>query len=210
VNAVRTAFLAAAETARPLVGHVQVRERWREPSALAEMSVGGLAAHLVRAVTNVDRSLEAPPPAPGDEKPLSGAAYFGPVTADLSSEVNARVRTTSEDEALLGPAAVAGQLSRALDRLRTRLPAEPDDRRLRARGGELLELDEYLRTRLIELSTHIDDLCVSVGQPTPEIPGIAIAIETLVDVAVHRHGSLAVLRGLSRRERDRVEALRVL
>ncbi len=210
MNAVRTAFLAAAETARSVVGHVQVRERWREPSALAEMSVGALAAHLARAVTNVDRSLEAPPPALEGEEPLSGAAYFSPVTADLTSEINARVRTTSEDEALLGPAAVAGQLSRAVDRLRTRLPAQPEDRPVQARGGETLNLDEYLRTRLIELSTHIDDLCVSIRQPTPEIPGIDIAIDLLVDVAVHRHGSLAVLRSLARRERDRVEALRVL
>lgn len=210
MNAVRAAFLAAAETARPLLGNVQVRERWREPSALAEMSVGALAAHLARAVTNVDRFLEEPPPAPGGEEAVSGAAYFLPVTADLTSEINARVRTTSEDEALLGPAAVAGQLARALDRLHARLPDEPAERRLRARGGEVLTLDEYLGTRLIELSTHIDDLCVSVGQPTPEIPGIDVAIDLLVEVAVRRHGSLAVLRGLARRERDRAEALRVL
>jgi hypothetical protein len=210
VKAVRPAFLAAAEAAQAVLALPHVRERWREPSALAEMSVGALAAHLVRAVTNVDRSLEAPPPAADQEGPLSGAAYFSPVTADLATEINSRVRTTSEDEALLGPAAVAGQLTRALDRLRTRLPGEPEDRLLRARGGELLRLDEYLRTRLIELSTHIDDLCVSLRHPTPEIPGIDIAIDTLVAVAVHRHGSLAVLRGLARRERDRVEALRVL
>jgi hypothetical protein len=210
VNAVRTAFLAAAEVALPVVGLPHVRERWREPSALAEMSVGALAAHLVRAVTNVDRYLEAPPPPAGAQEPLSGAAYFSPVTADLTSEINARVRTKSADEALLGPAAVTGQLARALERLRGRLPGEPEERQLRARGGELLSLDEYLRTRLVELTTHIDDLCVSLRRPTPDIPGAAIAIDLLVEVATHRHGSLAVLRGLARRERDGVEALRVL
>ncbi len=37
-----------------------------------------------------------------------------------------------------------------------------------------------------------------------------LAIEALVDVARVRHGDLAVLRALTRRERDSSEALRVL
>jgi hypothetical protein len=37
-----------------------------------------------------------------------------------------------------------------------------------------------------------------------------VAVETLVEVARLRHGDTAVLRALSRRERDPADALRVL
>jgi hypothetical protein len=58
---------------------------------------------------------------------------------------------------------------------------------------------------------HADDLAVSVGTDLPTLPPAAlqIAISTLVDVARQRHGDLAVLRALSRRERDTLGALRV-
>ncbi len=67
-------------------------------------------------------------------------------------------------------------------------------------------------TRLVELTLHIDDLCVSVGVPTPQLPadGTGAAIETLVEVARLRHGDGAVLAALARRERDDGAALRVM
>jgi hypothetical protein len=76
----------------------------------------------------------------------------------------------------------------------------------------VLTLDDYLVTRLIELLVHTDDLAVSVGLPSPDFPLAASrpAIAALVDVAILRHGDDAVLRALSRRERDAVDALRVL
>jgi hypothetical protein len=57
---------------------------------------------------------------------------------------------------------------------------------------------------------HIDDLCVSLGRPTPTLPGVEVAISTLIDVAALRHGELSVLRALARRERDPDEVLRVI
>ena len=75
-----------------------------------------------------------------------------------------------------------------------------------------MTVDEYLRTRVVELVVHADDLAASVGvapmAPRPETG--KIAIDALVDVARIRHGDLAVLRALARRERDPVGALRVL
>jgi hypothetical protein len=204
----RAAFLAAAAVAREAIAHAGVRVRWEEPSALAEMTVGALVAHLGRAVTNVDRCLSAPEPTGGE--PMSGAAYFVPVDPDLDSTINVRVRSTSAEEALVGQRAVLGQMDRALERLRARLEAEPQGRLVEVRDGEVLRLDEYLRTRIIELTVHTDDLCVSVGRETPALPGIGEAIQALVDVATLRHGDLAVLRALARRERDPDQALRVI
>jgi hypothetical protein len=64
----------------------------------------------------------------------------------------------------------------------------------------------------VELVVHIDDLAVSVGRPTPDLPATATActIGCLLEIARTRHGDLAVVRALSRRERDPISALRVL
>jgi hypothetical protein len=101
-------------------------------------------------------------------------------------------------------------MDRGLDRLRTSLEAEPEGRLVTVRDQEVLRLDDYLATRIIELALHTDDLCVSVGRETPELPGIEVAIQALVDIAAHRHGRLAVLRALARRERDPDQVLRVI
>jgi len=204
---VRPAFLAVAATAREIVAMTAVSLRWEEPSALPEMTVGALVAHLARAVTNVERGLEVPEPA--GEQPISGPAYFAPVNADLASGINVRVRAASAEEALIGHRAVLGQMDRALERLRGRLEGEPEGRLVRARD-EVLLLDDYLRTRVIELAVHTDDLCLSIGRETPSLPGVAVAIQALVEVAILRHGELAVLRALARRERDPDQVLRVL
>jgi hypothetical protein len=100
-------------------------------------------------------------------------------------------------------------MDRALERLRARLEGEPEGRLVKARD-EVLRLDDYLRTRIIELAVHTDDLCVSIGRETPPLPGVAVAIEALVEVAILRHGELAVLRALARRERDPDQVLRVI
>jgi hypothetical protein len=73
-------------------------------------------------------------------------------------------------------------------------------------------LDEYLRTRVVELVVHADDLAASIGvELVPPQPATCrVAIDVLVDAARIRHGDMAVLRALARRERGPVEALRVL
>ena len=57
---------------------------------------------------------------------------------------------------------------------------------------------------------HVEDLALSIGAgvglPTD---AIAIATDTMVATARSRHGDLAVLRGMTRRERDDVNATRV-
>ncbi|MHB1445953.1 MAG: hypothetical protein ACYCTI_01250 [Acidimicrobiales bacterium] len=60
--------------------------------------------------------------------------------------------------------------------------------------------------------THADDLAASLGQQPPALPGRLVGAVTalLVDVARVRHGEMGVLRALARRERDVVQALRVI
>ena len=72
-------------------------------------------------------------------------------------------------------------------------------------------MDDYLVTRVVEIVVHTDDLSASVSIPTPHFDAstVNLAIDCLMDVARLRHGDMAVLRALARRERDQVEALRV-
>lgn len=206
---VRLSFIAAAAVARDVISKPEVAASWDEPSALLKLSVRGLAGHLARAVFTVRTYLDAAPPegAPA----LTAAAYFAAVLADddLDSEFNTAVRRRGEEEAAVGRDPLLARLDEALALLTDQLPIELASRTMRVIGDRPILLDEYLKTRLVELALHIDDLCVSVGIATPDIPGSDTAIRTLVDVARLRHGDVAVLRALARRERDPENRLRV-
>jgi hypothetical protein len=73
-------------------------------------------------------------------------------------------------------------------------------------------LDEYLRTRCVELVVHTDDIAISVGRPSTDgsPAATAIAVDLLTAAARRRHGDHAVLTALTRRERDASDAGRVL
>lgn len=178
------------------------------------MTVGSLAGHLMRAVTSVDAYLDKSVTDVGAVLDAPGyyASIEGLVGDDLDSKLHTAIRRRAESEAESGHAEVAERWDAALDRLRRRLPTEPPDRRLPALGGRLIALDDYLVTRLVELIVHSDDLAASIGATPPAFSREATGavIDCLVGVARVRHGDEAVIIALSRRERDTVNALRVL
>ena len=206
----RTIFLEAAVTAVELLGRPELAAQWDSPSALAELRTAGLAGHLLRGILTVEHYLDEAQPS---EPPISAAAYYSSLglSPDPDDPTNRQVRERGELEAGAGAVDLALRASLATDRLLARLPAEPPERCVRVIGGLVLRLDDYLATRVVELCLHFDDLAVSLGLEV-ELPAQAaeLAIETLLDVARSRHGDLAVLRALARRERDEVEALRVI
>ncbi|MFN2569321.1 MAG: maleylpyruvate isomerase N-terminal domain-containing protein [Candidatus Dormibacteria bacterium] len=210
MNEMRLAFLAAAGAARPLLAAPEAGDRWLEPSALRELTVGGLAGHLVGSVVKVEENLDRPVPA--DEISISAAAYYASVvdTDDISAPVHVGIRQRGEQAGAMGQAALLDHFDRTLLRQRARFADETEDRRVKVSDELVMDLDDYLATRIVELTLHTDDLCVSVGHELPHLPGTAITIATLIDVARHRHGDVAIIRGLARRERDPVGALRVL
>jgi Mycothiol maleylpyruvate isomerase N-terminal domain. len=200
---IRDAYLETAAVAVTLLREPVVAERWAEPSALAEFSVGGLAAHLASQVTRAGVPLEEP----GAGDPIDVLDHYRRsawVDGDIHSEVNTGIRERSEGLAGSGPAAVADAADAALDRLRTVLPAEPADRVVHLLwAGWSLTLDDFLLTRTMEIVVHSDDLAVSVGLPTPELPTEATdaTVRLLAAVAARRHGPIALVRALSRAER---------
>jgi len=212
-TSVRAAYLHAAGVAQSVIASPAVAESWNQPSCLHGMSVGELAGHLARSVLQVEWFLDEPIVG----GPLTDAVeYYARLagTDDPGSPLNVGVRARSAETAAVGHAHVIQDVADGLARLTTRLDTEPTDRRvgIRHQPGEEMLLDEYLRTRCVELVVHTDDLAISVGRPTSDGSPAAtgIAVDVLTAAARRRHGDHAVLTALTRRERDESDAGRVL
>jgi hypothetical protein len=214
----RDLFCEAVDATAPLLSETALGERFDGPSALAEFSVRGLAGHLLRSMTSAEGYLDAPEPAGGQGSApalVSAAAYYArifPGENSLDSDFNRAIRQRAMESAPAGAEDFAFDWAETAARVTGRLEGEPADRLVQVYGGHVLTLDDYLVTRLVEVAVHLDDLAVSLDLAPPDLPEAAtdLVIDTLVAVARARHGDTAVVRALTRRERDTVEALRVL
>ena len=206
---VRGLVIEAVEAAAMLIGRDEVAARWSQPSALTGMTVGALCAHLVRAAGSVlaylDRTDLAARP---DGALLTPVTYFH---AAIDSPIHERIKEVSAAEATAGPAELAARCAEVAASMRSRLADEPSDRLVAALGGRMLSLDDFCRTRLIEVLLHVDDLAVSVGLPRPitNTDGPAIVIEVLIGIARMQHGDWALLHALARNERRTVDVFPV-
>lgn len=199
---VRDAYLKAAEIAVELMREPAVAEAWERDSALAEFRVSGLVGHLGAQVLRLPGLLAADGPA---GEPISLLDYYTGmpwVGADVHAEINVKLRELGEDVAAEGHAALLGRLDAAVDESRTALSAAPAGK-LVEHARRAIRLDDYLVTRMMEIAVHNDDLAVSVGLATPELPSDVLepVLALLSRLAVGRHGQTAVLRALSRVER---------
>lgn len=208
----RSSFLSAAALACEMVSSSRVAERWHDPSALAEFSVGGVAGHTYLAARILERRLNTA--LPEDPVVVDALDRYSEIrivdTASLEDEVHRGVRHDGEYVARRGPVAVAGNFHELFDRLRSRLADEPRGRLVVASTpGTVMLLDDFLGSRTVEMLVHADDLAVSVGLPPLDLPPDAakVATTTLLELARQRTGDLAVLRAMSRRERQESEIL---
>lgn len=200
---VRSLVIEAVEAAAELISRPAVAVKWDEPSALDGMTVGALTAHLVRAagatIAYLDRT-------PANDTPtgelLTPISYFH---AAVDSPIHEQIKDVSAKESAIGHAATLEKCQQLAADLSTRLAAEPEDRLVGALGGRMLTLDDFCRTRLIEVLLHLDDLAASTAEQRPQTDpiGVAIVIDILVDIARHVHGDWEVLYALSRTERAR-------
>ena len=201
----RDAYLSAADTAMGLLGRPEVAAAWSRPSALAEWSVGGLAAHLAGQVITVARVLDVPTdhslrPIPLDDH-YARAAWVG---AEVHDPVNAGIREGGEKEAAAGPEGVLGRVRAARVAVADRLPLEAIDRVvLIPWQGWALTLDDFLTTRMMEIVVHSDDLAASVGLEAPAFERAVLdpVLGLLTRLAIRRHGQSAVVAALARQER---------
>src|SRR5690606_5862319 len=156
-DSVRDSYLLAAASAVTLLNQPAVAAAWNRPSALAKLTVGGLAAHLGRQIIRPVEVIEADPPA---EAPVSVLDHYrrSPWTAaGIDDEPNVSVRDNSEADAKAGAAALRERVEAALATLRQRLSDEPTDRVVALPWTDWpLSLDDFLATRVLEIVIHSD------------------------------------------------------
>lgn len=209
-----TAYFAVAGLAEQLIDSTAVRAAWEHDSALSGYTVGGLAGHLARAVLTVEQYCDLPVQEPAAAR-VDAAGYFARVLADHDphdSAFHQAVRDRANQAATTGPDALVAQLRIARHTLQARLSRMDPETPIQVLDGTVMEIREYLATRLVELVVHVDDLAVSVDVDTPAGIGDAAynnVAAVLAQLAVARNGGLATIRSLARRERA-PEAVRAL
>lgn len=210
----RTTFIDTAATVLPLLHEPAIEAAWTGRSALPGMTVGGLAAHLARAVITVQGYLAGEPPS-ADAELVDAAGYLLAALPDPArdSDVNAQVLARAEAGGQDGVDAVSQRAAAALDELRRVLPTIPADHVLAVLGGIAIPLDDYLATRVVELVVHVDDLVASVDELEPPVlpaAGEATAVGVLAEVARRRTSTQAMITTLARAERAPEQVPRAL
>lgn len=199
-------YLFAAQSAVTLLAQHAVAEQWEAPSALPKMTVGALAAHLAGQVLSVrdvlvDRRLSS------SEHPVALLEHYTRsawVQAGLDDEANVTIREGADSGAAAGHRRLLESVQEALDDVARLLAEEVEPRAVRMPWwGWSLTFEDFLVTRMMEITVHSDDLAVSLGQEPPELPVSVLepVLSLLLGVSVLRHGQTAVVRALSRAER---------
>ena len=200
----RSAYIHAATAAAGLIQDPAVVDAWGSPSALPKMTIGALACHLAGQVLMAPELLSASPPAESPIPLLEHYARARWVEADLDDEVNVSIRDGAEVSAQDGPDALGSRVAGVLDELPDLLSQTRalDVVQIPWQGWSL-SVDDFLVTRMMEITVHSDDLAASVGIPAPELPEDVLApvLGLLVNLSVRRHGQSAVVRAFSRAER---------
>jgi hypothetical protein len=209
-------FFEACEMASHTMADAAVVRRWSDPSALRDLTVGGIAGHLYAAIRRLEVALDED--LPPSRRVVALPEFYGLNRIDELDGIDAGwhplLRDEAEQGAADGPQAVAERLAGVVSRLTARLPSEPPDRLVPVSTihNAATRLDAYVATRVVELVVHSDDLAASVGLEPLSIPERAAssAIEVFVEMARHRTGDLGVIRAFARGERSVADALRVL
>jgi uncharacterized protein (TIGR03083 family) len=187
----------------------EAREQWAQPSLLDGYTVGSLIGHTFNTSEAIERYLDDPEP---EEPAQPAASYYAPVPfPDDAPDLHADIRERAAKVSDVGRDQLVADLAQLSERLQARFAVEPANRKVKIRGWSVLTLDGYLETRILELVIHADDVAESIGHSV-EMPADALSITArhLAEIARQRHGDLAVIRALARRDRYGVDALRVL
>jgi hypothetical protein len=198
-----TSFLVAAEAMLELLRHPSVREQWTEPSALAQMTVADLAAHLGSQPTLVANAVDQPTAAEEPVPLLEHYARSPWVDAPLDDDVNVGIRESAQRAAGAGHDGLLTQVETAIAELRD-LDASELPRTARMPWWQWsLSFEDFLVVRTMETVVHTDDLAASLGVEPPTLPAEVLepVLTLLVMLSVRRNGQASVVRALARRER---------
>jgi hypothetical protein len=188
-----------------------VAMKWTEPSSLPHMTVAALAGHLVHSgILMVGEALSL---SPMPSEPRTAAQLLSGVPLDAASATHDGVRAVAESQALKGREDLIRRARACVERATARLD-EHSDTDLVAFPWDppivTMTLSELLRTRLLELVVHLDDLAVSVEVDELLVPpaAVAVACAVAVEIDIERYGATNVVRALCRSGRNPPAALR--
>jgi hypothetical protein len=209
-------YLGAVDWLRGLMGRAEVAGAWLEPSAIAGYTVGGVASHAVHSVLWLEQVLKDDEPV--GLRAVSTLEYFGLNRVEGSDDTDpfaASLRAAAEAFAQTGPEIVIAACTVARDELVGLLTGVSATRPVpvvRVPGGQV-PLKEYLRTRMLEIVVHGDDVACSVAgmivaSPPPDT--MQTCMDVCLDLARARAGDLPILRGFTRRERAEKDVFLVL
>ncbi|HEX4433562.1 MAG TPA: maleylpyruvate isomerase N-terminal domain-containing protein [Acidimicrobiales bacterium] len=214
------AYVAAVDWWRAILGRTELAAVWDKPSAVARYSVGGVAAHAAHGVLWLEQLLSDVEPV--GLRTVSMGEFFGPNrvadgedAAGIEDTFAASLRAAAEGFARTGQGMVRAALTTSRDQLVGLLDGVEATRAvavIRISGAQV-PLREYLRTRVLELVVHGDDLICSVPAlvaPGPPQGSLEVSLEVCLQLAQAQVGGLAALRSFTRRERALPDALRVL
>lgn len=187
-------FLQSAESFLTLLGEVR-DEQWQQ-HGLGAWTVRSLAGHTARAILTVESYLGQDEP--GDITIPSAENYYNSALEQFTDHGSIEVRGV-EAGTWLGDDPVA-QVGAALARTKALIATQPDDRIISI-GGMGILLDEYLRTRVVELVVHSIDLAGAIGADdyTPPPAAIYTAVGLLSGTAVYKGFGPQLLRALTGR-----------
>jgi hypothetical protein len=169
-------------------------------TGLGTWDLGGLVGHFLRAVRTPLDYLAAPEPV---GPPLPGAAHYAAAYLDRRDQDSTRMdhsvasrgaQELADDDR--HPAEVLGEESR---RLAAELEITPAGRLIATPFGAL-RLDDYLRTRAMEITVHGVDIAQALGKAwTPPEALLADTIGLLGEIAILRGSAVGLLRVLTGR-----------
>ena len=200
VEGVVDLFLAGAHLVASAIAEEAVGAAWDRPSVLSSQSVGGVASHLARGgVWVVGDYLDGGTPS-GPVQFETAGAYFATVANTMTDEEHRAVRERGASVAAAGHAEVVTTLVSRLEVLERRIQSLPVDHLISVISGKVMRLSDYLVTRIVEQTVHLDDLARSVDRvPWPVLEGATdITIAVGGEIGRRRYGATAMTRALYR------------
>jgi hypothetical protein len=182
----RTATLSAVRDAVQLLAHPDLDERWRDGSAASGMTIGELATHTAQMISALGAWLEADPPDPAVVEVRSFDEIYGSGPLDSAGAGEggegatlADMRRWAAEASVSGAETIHDQAAEELERLEGLLAGARAGRLIPAVGapGVAMSLEDYLRTRCVEMVVHTEDLAASIAiaAPTPDPVAAAVA-----------------------------------
>ncbi|MCB0951838.1 MAG: maleylpyruvate isomerase N-terminal domain-containing protein [Microthrixaceae bacterium] len=190
----RRAFSEASRFVMDLADGID-ESRWGDPG-VGDWTVAELCVHISRAGSTIsDYAAE-----PAERTVMSSTDYYLVVLADASIHSAVAERTKAQAAEVSEP--IPEFLRSVFEQAEQTMQRTPSSAVLGSRAGGIT-LEDYLPTRVTELVVHGIDLADALGCE-PEVPATAMAVtlETLADLSMHRPDVLApadVVRALTGR-----------